>query len=83
MLWVQSPTRATKMYAHQAAETAYLREQLAATAADKELERHLVEASSKEFEVKVQPGCLAGIEVGNSYAGEVSLMVADRSVFHC
>ena len=60
------------MYAHQAAETQNLRGCLAATLTDKELERHLVEASSKDFEVKVQPGCLAGIEVGNSYAGELS-----------
>ena len=69
---MQSPDLASKMYAHQAAETQCLQKQLAASLADKELERHLVEASSKDFEVKVQPGCLAGIEVGNSYAGDFS-----------
>ena len=58
------------MYANQASESACLREHLAATVADKALERYLVEASNKDFEVKVQPGCLAGVEVGNSYAGD-------------
>lgn len=62
------------MYANQASESTHLREQLSATLADKALERHLVEACSKDFEVKVQPGCLAGIELGNSYAGESSLL---------
>ncbi|KAL3138589.1 hypothetical protein ABBQ32_006356 [Trebouxia sp. C0010 RCD-2024] len=73
---VQPLDHAKKMYAHQAAETANLREQLAATTTDKELERHLVEASSKDFEVKVQPGCLAGIEVGNSYAASLGMALA-------
>lgn len=58
------------MHRQQAAEYKSLRELLAATRADRALERQLVEATHAGFELKVQPGCLAGIEVGNSYAGE-------------
>lgn len=57
------------MHRQQAAEGTSLQQQLAATLADRELERQHLEASLKDFEVKVQPGCLAGVEVGNSYAG--------------
>lgn len=73
---VQSPGVASKMYANQASESTHLREQLSATLADKALERHLVEACSKDFEVKVQPGCLAGIELGNSYAASLGMALA-------
>ena len=58
------------MHRQQAAECISLRKQLPATLADRELERQHLEASLEDFEVKVQPGCLAGIEVGNSYAGK-------------
>ena len=60
----------SQMHRQQAAECISFRKQLAATLADRELERQHLEASLKEFEVKVQPGCLAGVEVGNSYAGK-------------
>lgn len=58
------------MHRQQAVESTSLQQQLAATLADRELERQHLEASFEDFEVKVQPGCLAGIEVGNSYAGK-------------
>ena len=60
------------MHRQQATDFRNLRAHLAETLADRALERQLVEASHEEFEVKVQPGCLAGIEVGNSYSGEPS-----------
>ena len=61
------------MHFQQALEYKSLRNHLAATQADRALERQLVEASHEDFEAKVQPGCLAGVEVGNSYAGEFTV----------
>ena len=61
---------ASRWHEQQAAEGENLRQQLAASMSDRGLERRLVEDSSEEFEVKVQPGCMAGIQLGNSYSGQ-------------
>lgn len=68
------------MHRWQATEYKSLLEHLAATWADRELERQLVKATHEGFEVKVQPGCLAGIEIGNSYAGELAVKPFDTSL---
>lgn len=59
------------MHHQQAVERTSLQQQPAAAPADRVLERQHLEASLEDFEVKVQPGCLAGVEVGNPYAGKV------------
>ena len=64
------------MHHQQAAEYQSLQKHLAATLADRALERQLVEASHEDFETKVQPGCLDGIEIGNSYAGEFTISLS-------
>ena len=71
--------RASQLHHHQAAEFKSLREHLASTQDNRALERQLVEASHEDFEAKVQPGCLAGIEIGNSYAGGFAVQPCEKS----
>ena len=68
------------MHRQQAFEYKSLQKHLAATLADRAMERQLVEASREDFDVKVQPGCLAGIEVGNSYAGEFTVNLSSNGL---
>ena len=62
--------QASQLHEQQAVEAAQLHALLISTLSDRALERQLVQESTGDFEAKVQPGCLAGVELGNSYSGE-------------
>ena len=67
---LSSTAQASQLQEQQAVEAAQLHDSLTPTLPDRVLERQLVQESTADFEAKVQPGCLAGIELGNSYSGE-------------
>ena len=50
-------------------ELAWLLEELKTSSQDRKLDKRIVEASSAGYQDKVEPGCRAGMELGNLYAG--------------
>lgn len=53
-------------------ESAWLLEALQGASKDRKLEKAITDASSAGYEQKVAPGCRAGIQLGNLYAGMTS-----------
>ena len=60
------------VHLQQQEEQEWLMQQLADSGKDKKLERELAEASIAGYREKVEPGCQAGIQLGNLYAGAPS-----------
>ena len=50
-------------------ELAWLLEELKTSSQDRKLDKQIVEASSAGYQDKAEPGCRAGIELGNLYSG--------------
>ena len=65
----QPQLQAAQLHRQQQAEANELQHQLAAAPPQRGLEKQWAAESSAAFEAKVEPGCLAGREVGNTYSG--------------